>query len=116
MPWFKASRSWVQQFKSKHDIVSRKITKFVTHSAVDNMKDLQQQGENFRNYVSGLISQYGAQDVFNSDQSGFNLEMHNGRTLCYEGAKKVECVAQSLSSITNSYTIQPTVSAEGKLL
>ena len=88
MPWFKASRWWIQQFKSKHNIVSRKITKFVTHSAVDNMKDLQQQSENFKNDVSGLISQYGAQNVFNSDQSGFNLEMHSGRILCYEGAKK----------------------------
>ena len=88
MPWFKASRWWVQQFKRKHNIVSQKITKFITHSAVDNMKDLQQQSENFRNDVSGLISQYGAQNIFNSDQSGFNLEMHSGRILRYEGAKK----------------------------
>ena len=42
--------------------------------------------------------------------------MHSGRTLYYESAKKVECVAQSLSSITHSYTIQPTVPAEGMLL
>ena len=88
----------------------------MTHSDVDNMKDLQQQCENFRNDVSELISQYGAQNVFNSDQSGFNLEMHSGRTLCYEGAKNVECVAQSLSSITHSYAIQSTVSADEKLL
>ena len=43
---------------------------------------------NFRNDVTGLISQYGAQVVFNSDQSGFNLEIHSRRTLRYEDAKK----------------------------
>ena len=42
MSWLQTSRWCEQPFKNKHNIVSRKITKFVTHLAVDNMKDLQQ--------------------------------------------------------------------------
>ena len=42
--------------------------------------------------------------------------MHSGRTLAIEGTRQVECVVQSLSSTTHSYTIKPTISADGKLL
>ncbi|KYN43248.1 hypothetical protein ALC56_02311 [Trachymyrmex septentrionalis] len=53
--------------------------------------------------------------VFNSDQS-FQLEIHSGRSLSNEGVKKVECVVQSISSITHSYTIQSIISCNGNLL
>lgn len=55
-------------------------------------------------------------NIYNSDQSGFQLEIHSGRTLTDEGTKQVECLVQSVSATTHSYTIQPTISAEGKLL
>ncbi|XP_043275484.1 uncharacterized protein [Venturia canescens] len=42
--------------------------------------------------------------------------MHSGRTLAIEGEKQVQCLVQSVSSTTHSYTIQPTISADGKLL
>jgi hypothetical protein len=54
--------------------------------------------------------------IFNSDQSGFNYEIHSGRTLDFVGVKSVEGVVQSISSTTHSYTIQPTISADGNLL
>jgi hypothetical protein len=55
-------------------------------------------------------------NIFNSDQSGFNLEIHSGRSLDIKGKKQVYAVVQSLSSLTHSYTIQPTISASGELL
>ena len=54
--------------------------------------------------------------IFNSDQSGFRYEVHSGRTLDDKGKKRVEAVAKSLSSLTYSYAIQPTISADGRLL
>ena len=68
------------------------------------------------NEVKPYITQYGIENVYNSDQSGFQLEMHSGRTLSIKGTRQVECVVQSISSTTHSYTIQPTISANGKLL
>ena len=68
------------------------------------------------NEVKSYITQYGREDFHNTDQSGFHLKMHSGRTLAIEGTRKVECVVQSISSTTHSYTIQPMISANRKLL
>ena len=67
------------------------------------------------NEVKPYITQYGTENVYNSDQNGFQLEMHSGRTLAIEGTRQGEYVIQSISSTTHSYTIQPTISANGKL-
>lgn len=61
------------------------------------------------------IGLLGTANVHNSDQSGFNLETHTGRTLASKGSLKVECLAQSLNSLTHSYTIQPLISVDGIL-
>lgn len=44
-----------------------------------------------------LLKEYGVEIVCNSDQSGFNLEIHSSRTLTIGGIKKVETVVQALS-------------------
>lgn len=43
-------------------------------------------------------------------------QLHSGRTLATAGMRKVECVVKSLSSTTHSYTVQPIISGDGKLL
>ena len=62
------------------------------------------------------MKRIGAQNTYNSDQSGFNLEVHSGRTLASVGSKKVVSVVQSVHATTHSYTIQPIVNAKGRLL
>ena len=113
---FRASRTWLAKFKSKHRIVSRKINKFVTRKTLENMDELKMKADEFVASVKQEVANVGVQNVYNSDQSGFQLEIHSGRTLSVEGEKKVECVVQSISSTTHSYTIQPLISADGKLL
>ncbi|XP_034195342.2 uncharacterized protein LOC117611505 [Osmia lignaria lignaria] len=113
---FVASSSWVWKFKRMHGIVSRKVTKFVTKHEIYSRNVESVQCEVFINEVKSRLTANGPENVFNSDQSGFNLEHHSGRTLAYRGSKKVESVVQSVSSTTQSYTIQPTISAAGKLL
>ena len=55
---------------------------------------------------------------FNSDQSGFQLQIINiDYKFNYNRKdKKMKCVVQSVSSTTHSYAIQPLISADGKLL
>lgn len=113
---FKASHTWLWRFKKQHRIVSRKVNKFVTRKTVQEEAILQENGEKFVHDVKLLIEKYGSENVYNSDQSGFQLEIHSGRTLATEGTKKIECIVQSISSTTHSYTIQPTINANGKLL
>lgn len=113
---FKASRTWINSFKAAHRIVSRKINKFVTSKTIEDGTVLEQQIRKFVDDVKENIKTYGLSNTFNADQSGFQLEMHSGRTLAVEGEKQIQCLVQSVSSMTHSYTIQPTISADGKLL
>ena len=53
--------------------------------------------------------------VFNTDQSGFNYEMHTGRTLAVKGLSEITALVQSEGATTHSYTIQPMIRADGTL-
>ncbi|XP_025159178.1 uncharacterized protein LOC112589564 isoform X1 [Harpegnathos saltator] len=111
---FKASETWVKRFKTSYDIVSRKITKFVTKKSLLSKTDLEDKCNTFIENVKYYIERYGVDNVYNSDQSGFQLEFHSGRTLSQKGLKNIEAVIQSTSATIHSYTIQPTISADGK--
>ncbi|EZA50281.1 hypothetical protein X777_11292 [Ooceraea biroi] len=77
---------------------------------------IRQSAEEFVNQVKPYINVIGEGSTYNADESGFNLEIHSGRTLTNMGAKRVEATIQSLSSMTHSYTIMPIISADGNLL
>ena len=112
---FKASDWWVWRFNRTHRITSRKINKFITRKTLEDKEKLKVSAENFVNEMKPCITQYGTENVYNSEQSTFQLEMHSGITLAIEGTRQAECVVQFISSTTHSYTIQPTISADGKL-
>ncbi|XP_032691723.1 uncharacterized protein LOC116854168 [Odontomachus brunneus] len=113
---FKASMTWVKRFKIAYNIVSRKITKFVTKKSLLSKSNFENKCNTFIENVKYYIGRYGLENIYNSDQSGFQLEFHSGRTLSHKGTKKIESVVQSISATTHSYTIQPTISADGRLL
>jgi hypothetical protein len=113
---FKASNNWVWKFKQKNRIISRKITKLITSKHNNENTKSQEMAKDFVEKVKPLIINHGPQSIYNTDQSGFNYEIHSGRTLEIKGTKHVEAKFQSISSSTHSYTIQPTISADGKLL
>ncbi|XP_043286597.1 uncharacterized protein [Venturia canescens] len=97
-------------------ITSRKVNRFITRKTLESKKELQNLAHNFVSEVHLKMKEYGLKNIYNYDQSGFQLKIHSGRTLADEGTKQVECLVQSVSAMTHSYTIQPTISAEGKLL
>lgn len=55
-------------------------------------------------------------NIFNTDQCGINYELVSGRTLDISGTKQVIRSVGSTAGTTHSYTIQPTISADGHLL
>jgi hypothetical protein len=116
IPNFIASESWIQRFKNKHNIVSRKITKFRTRMQVSGAANVAVEAVAFVRSIHNILPDYGVENVYNTDQSGFNIEMHTGRTLAERGSKSVEAVVQSITATTHSYTIQPTLSAAGELM
>lgn len=112
---FKASASWVYAFKKKYGIVSRKVTHFTTTTKLRNEAAIINACEKFVADTRAVIEVVGTRNVYNMDQSGFNLEMTSGRSLAKKGTKDVVTVVQSVSNTTHSYTIMPTISADGHL-
>ena len=113
---FKASPHWIWNFKRTYKIVSRKVNKFITRSYGTDTAQLNEIASTFVNNVKPRIRDIGTNNTFNADESGFNLELHSGRTLAEQRTKSVTAVVQSISATTHSYTIFPTTSAFGKLL
>ena len=114
--FFKASKKWVDNFKHKFNIGSRKITRFRSSVTEAREEDLHEKLPEFIEDVREKIEEIGAENVYNTDQSGFNIEIAPSRTLSHIGEKATESIVQSLSATTHSYTIQPIISASGKLL
>jgi DNA mismatch repair ATPase MutS len=68
---FKVSSRWIQKFKTIHNIVSRKITKVVTKKSVMSNVDFEEKRNTFIENVKHQITVYGVENIYNSDQSGF---------------------------------------------
>ena len=113
---FKASKYWLHTFKTKYRIVSRKITKFVTKTNVASQEDIENAAIAFQIENASAVREIGLSNCYNADQSGFQLEMHGGRSLEFQGVKKVEVLAQSKNALSHSYTVFPMMSAAGKLV
>ena len=88
----------------------------MTRKTLEDDEKLKKIAPKFVQEVKPLVKEYGPDNVYDSDESGFQLEIHSGRSLACEGQKKVKCVVQSVSSTTHSYTIQPKVTTNGRLL
>jgi hypothetical protein len=54
--------------------------------------------------------------IVNSDQCGFNYELHSNRTLNFLGEKDIICSVNSLKAISHSYTIQPILNSNGNFI
>jgi len=63
-----------------------------------------------------VYSKYKKEQIFNTDQSGFNYTQLRNRTLSFKGEKTTTCTIAQLNAHTHSYTIQPVISMEGKLM
>ena len=103
-------------FKKSHRIVSRKVNKFISKKTFEEADNLKVNAANFVRNITQQMPIYGVENIYNTDESGFQIEMHSRRTLATAGIRKVECVVKSLSATTHSYTIQPIISAAGRLL
>lgn len=118
VPSFKASDSYVKQFKRQHNIVGRKVTKKVTIMNPYPDVSLELVCDNFRQELQKVIEigQYTLNNVLNTDQSGFTYEIATKRTLAIKGQKDVAVAVQHMNKTTHSYTIQLSINAIGKLI
>lgn len=113
---FVASRGWLNRFKLTNRIVDRKITKFVSRVNMESAGEKMKQADDFVKKIRSLSLTHLPSSIFNTDQSGFEKEMHKQRTLEIRGTQQVMGVVQSVGATTHSYTIQPIISMSGRLI
>ena len=113
---FQASEHWLRNFKHRHRICSRKITKLVTRHQMEDSAAIAASADSFLANVKQEMSRYTPEEILNTDQMGLELEMHSTRTLSHQGEKITLARVKSKNSTTHSYTIQPMISLAGQLV
>lgn len=113
---FKASSHWLENFKARNKIVSRKVNRIRGQKKRNDAAKLTKEIKAFFDCLGPILQATPRNKVFNTDQAGINLEIASNRTLQIQGVKRVEVVAQAISATTHSISIQPVISAAGELL
>ncbi len=113
---FTASKHWITAFKHRHNIVSRKITKFVTKHVVDDADQTEQSSIEFVEQAKAEMQHYSSEAIMNTDQVGLHKELHSTRTLSYQGEKLTVATVKSQNAITHSYTVQPIINLAGEVV
>ncbi|CAF3524562.1 unnamed protein product [Rotaria sp. Silwood2] len=68
---FTASHHWILNFKHRHHISSRKITKLMTKHHLEDRNEILKSAENFVKTVNEMIPKYTEDHILNTDQSSF---------------------------------------------
>ncbi|CAF1257375.1 unnamed protein product [Didymodactylos carnosus] len=113
---FQASEGWLWNFKYRHGICNRRITKLVTKKVVENQEEINQSAKHFVFETNKIIERYSPNQVLNTSQIGIELEPHGNRTLTYSGEKSTWGSVRSLGAATHTYTIQPTITMDRSVL
>lgn len=112
---FRASRNWLHNFKKGNRIVSRKITKLTTRREIDDHDQLMENANQFVENLKKECEDVPSKCIWNFDQSGFNYEHSNFRTLSHKGEKDTLMLVKSMKSVTHSYSVMPLLSMDGVL-
>lgn len=113
---FTASYRYLTMFKKAYRISSRKVTKIVSSSDLANRIADGRKIIQFREDFSRACQFFKKKLIFNVDQTGFNLEPSTDRTLSSQGERDTMMHARSSNKQTHSYTAQPVISREGRVV
>ena len=111
---FAAIDFWLHQLKRRSHICGRKITKLVTKRQVDNEEDIRQSADQFVMQVQKFLPKSNPDNVFNTDQSGLQLELFSNRTLNFEVEYLTLGKVQLINNTTHSYTTQQMITMSGR--
>lgn len=113
---FKASKCWLDNFKKRNRIVGRKVTKISTRSEREKQLETENTIHLFHDDYRRISGAFPHSHTWNFDQTSFNYEMHNLRTLSHQGERDTELEADSINKQTHSYTSQVIMSRDGRTI
>lgn len=112
---FKASDSWLFRFMRRNKIMSRKVTVYTSRSEEENREAVATSIRKFGETYKSESAPFERDNIFNFDQTGFNYEPTNLRTLSFKGERNTSLIVDSGHKTTHSYSVQPMISRNGKL-
>jgi hypothetical protein len=114
---FKSSHYWLNKFKRIHRISSRKIVKFISTRQQKNLEEIENSALDLMlDYHENVKEKFDPFEIFNTGQSGFQYFLHTNRTLSFTNERSTSAIIQNLNSRTHSYTIQPLLNMDGRLV
>ncbi|KAJ8668959.1 hypothetical protein QAD02_000218 [Eretmocerus hayati] len=92
---FTASKSWIGEFKQKHRIRMRKITRYVKPTEYNNEATMMENNQNFRTNCSEKMKNF--KIAINTDQTGCEYRVDVARSLAPRGSKAVNAYIGDLN-------------------
>ena len=89
-PAFASSDTWIYSFKKRNRIGVRTITKIVSKRSIAKEETIQANAKQFVAKIKDLLPNYSPSNVFNTDQNGFNRELHTRKTFAIIGTRCIE--------------------------
>ena len=81
-----------------------------------NEEEIKKSADQFVSDVRALLPKYNEDFVLNTDQSSLEFEIHSNLTLGHEDEKTTLSAVRSINETTHSYTVQPMISLNGKIV
>lgn len=113
---FVASNFWLHKLKKRHDIVSRAVTHWRSRAERKKQEEIEKSIGEFYEAYQAVRHLYPYHLIWNMDQSPFSYEISNERTLAFKGMRDVPLDVESKNKNSHSYTLQATISRDGRLV
>lgn len=113
--YFAASPTWLWKFKNTR-IGTRRVTDYVTRIENDEQGIIQERVEGFLSNYTARAWRFNRRLIWNFDQSPIQYEHATKRTLSWKGEKETKLLISQKNKVTHSFTIQPVISRDGRLI
>lgn len=113
---FKASLSWIKNFKLRHRIRQRKITQYVSLRKCVSADETLEAARKFQLQTRAIIRNFENKFAINTDQTGCQYQFAYNRTLAEINSKTVFVRRRDMNKVTHSYTAQYAITLCGELL
>lgn len=112
--YFSASHTWLYKLKKNGRIGSRKVTEYISRSEENQQDLIDERIDEFLTAYEDTAYRFPRRLTINMDQTPFNYEPTNKRTLSYVGERDTRVHVDQKSKTTHSYTSQPMITRDGK--
>lgn len=113
--YFSASPTWLYKLKKNGKIGSRAVTEYISSSENNQQDEIDRRVERFLESYERTAARYPWRLIINMDQTPFNYELTNKRTLSFIGERDVLLNVDQKNKVSHSFTSQPMITRDGKV-